>query len=122
VFVGLEHGAVVAEFPDIVEPAYYQQSELSEVHLFQIEVLDHERREVMAGYVEQQLVGAYLARRIQEYKQLGYVGIEIELERCVGIESLSGCGVVCQPCVPDHAAHVGRSTLEFASACHLAQI
>ncbi len=108
-----EQRAVVVELGFVAESFDEEKAELPEVHDFEVEVAHHVGGEVVAGHIEEQLVGRDLRGGEEQHQIVGLFRCEREVK--VGGFAVKQGRVVGQADIPDHAAHVGGAAVEFSA-------
>ena len=95
------------ELAEILESLYNNESDVSETHLLEIEVLNYERREVESRHLVEKHIGTDRIAVEGQNKILRLVRIALERGGLTvgGKRSLG----VAQAQIPDHSARVGRT-------------
>ncbi len=90
-------------------------AEASEIHLFKVEILDHETAEVVSRYVKKQFIGGYRigGEYHHQYLRVGLV------ERKVDGGFFADGSIIGQADVPQHSAHIGAAAgMQFTPGSH----
>ena len=113
----LKCAAVMGSLLEVVHSLDHEQSQLTEVHLFDVIVLHFEGVEVVAGHLIEEHIAVHTVYRVEQDEHLRFI-VVLGKRREDALQGFRS-RVIAQSCGPQHAAHVAAAALEPAALVEL---